>query len=146
MKNLFHAGNVILFGFGGMIVFMSYLVYQCILNPSVMVGDNYYQKELKYQEVIDAKNNTIPFSDSLILTKQNSSIIIQIPFSINHAMTKASLLAYNQADDKKDKSIDLAQNASGIYTIDTKSWGNGNYALKLSVQSGNRDYYMEFKY
>ncbi len=146
MKKISHPGNIILMGFGGMVLFMCYLVYQCTQNPSVMVSNNYYEQELKFQDLIDAKTNTLPFTDSLIMNKESHQITFQIPLSINKEITKASVQLYNRADDKKDRTINLAKNEQGIYALNTIDWGKGNYELKLSIQTGTKQYYKEFNY
>ena len=146
MKKISHPGNIILVGFGGMVLFMCYLVYQCTQNPSVMVSNNYYEQELKFQDLIDAKTNTLPFTDSLIMNKESHQITFQIPLSINKEITKASVQLYNRADDKKDRTINLAKNEQGIYALNTIDWGKGNYELKLSIQTGTKQYYKEFNY
>jgi len=146
MKKLLHPGNIVLYGFGVMVLFMCYLVYQCTQHPSIMVSDNYYEQELKYQDVIDARSNTVAFTDSLTLNKQEGEVILHIPNSINKELTTASLQLYNRSDDKKDRNIPLKKNNEGIYSIDTKDWGKGNYQLKLSIEAGSKQYYKEFNY
>lgn len=146
MKKLTHSGNIVLIGFGVMILFMTYLVYQCTQNPSVMVSKNYYEQELKYQDVIDAKANTEAFTDSLTMMKEEGQISFRIPEAINKDLTTASVLVYNRADDKKDRNIELKKSMDGIYAVSTKDWGQGNYELKLSIQSGEKAYYKEFNY
>lgn len=146
MKKLSHPGNIILIGFGVMVLFMSYLVYQCTQNPAVMVSNNYYEQELKYQDVIDAKENTVAYNDSLTMMKEEGQISFRIPDGINKDLTTASVMVYNRADDKKDRHIELKKSLDGIYAVSTKEWGQGNYELKLSIQSGDKAYYKEFNY
>ena len=143
---LLHAGNVVLIGFGFMVVFMSYLVVRCTLNPSIMVSKNYYDEELKYQDNIDARNNTVAFSDSLTLTKSSNLLQISVPATINDQLSEISLKAYNQADDTKDKLVALNKNSEGVYQVNTSTWGKGNYKLKLSMVSNHKQYYKEFNY
>ena len=146
MKKIMHPGNLILVGFGGMVLFMCYLVYQCTQNPSVMVSQHYYEQELVYQDLINAKTNTLPYSDSLLMNRQQNTITFQIPLSINKEITKATVLLYNRADDKKDITILLEKNNDGLYAINTSDWGQGNYELKLSIQTEGKQYYKEFNY
>jgi|JI6StandDraft_1071083.scaffolds.fasta_scaffold770879_1 nitrogen fixation protein FixH len=146
MKKILHAGNIVLVGFGAMILFMSYLVFQCTQNPSVMVSKNYYEQELKYQDIIDASANADFHKDSLTMNKQNGEVIFQIPNSINRDMKSASLQLYNRADDKKDRKIELTKNEQGLYSVNTTEWGQGNYQLKLSIQTDTKQYYKEFNY
>ena len=56
-SKLTHSGNVIMAGFGIMLLLMSFLVYKCIVQRTDMVSADYYEKELHFQENIDAKAN-----------------------------------------------------------------------------------------
>ena len=56
------------------------------------------------------------------------------------------MLLYNRADDKKDRTILLEKNNDGLYAINTSDWGQGNYELKLSIQTEGKQYYKEFNY
>ena len=146
MKKLLHPGNIVLFGFGGMVLFMCYLVYQCTQNPSIMVSKNYYEQELKYQDLIDAKSNTVEYSDSMTIAKTEGKVVFRIPLSLNNKLTGASVKLYNRADDTKDRTIDLKKNEEGLYALNTSDWGKGNYQLKLSIHAGEKQYYKEFIY
>jgi hypothetical protein len=146
MNRLFHAGNIVLFGFGGMILFMSYLVFQCTQNPSVMVNKNYYEQELKYQNVIDATDNTLIYNDSLTMLKSADSVVFKIPNGINHLLTQASVQVYNQSDDTKDKVINFKKNETGIYAFKLGDLSQGNYQMILSMQSDSKSYYKKFNY
>ncbi len=146
MKKIVHPGNIILAGFGGMILFMCYLVYSCTQNPSIMVSKDYYEQELKYQDLIDARSNTAMYSDSLTMNKTEGKIVFQIPLSLNKNLTEASVELYNRVDDTKDKTIDLKINEGGIYALNTSELKNGNYKVTLSIQAGEKKYSKEFNY
>ncbi|HPI54945.1 MAG TPA: FixH family protein [Chitinophagaceae bacterium] len=144
MKRFAHAGNVILFGFGAMVLFMTWLVFKCTQNPSMMVNDNYYEKELKYQDVIDARVNTDAYSDSLVMSTENKVLVFRIPASLNTTMEKASLDVYNKSDSKKDQQVGLEKNNDGVYTVNTQNWAAGSYTIKLSFSSQGKAFYKEF--
>jgi len=146
MKKLMHAGNLILFGFGIMVLFIAGLVYECTQNPSVMVSNNYYEQELKYQDLIDARANAQSFNDSLLLIKNQGEVLFKIPKELNGLMQNLKIELYNTSDDKKDKNFVLQKNEEGIYKVNTSTWGSGNYLLKLHFTSGAKNYYKEFNY
>lgn len=144
MKRLAHAGNLILVGFGIMVLFMTWLVIKCTQNPSMMVNDNYYEKELKYQEIIDARVNTNAYADSLLMSTDNKTLVFHIPASLNTTMEKANLEVYNKSDSKKDQQIGLEKNMDGVYSVNTQNWATGSYIIKLSFSSQGKSFYKEF--
>ena len=111
-----------------------------------MVSKNYYEQELKYQDLIDAKSNTVEYSDSMTIAKTEGKVVFRIPLSLNNKLTGASVKLYNRADDTKDRTIDLKKNEEGLYALNTSDWGKGNYQLKLSIHAGEKQYYKEFIY
>jgi len=146
MKKLMHAGNLILIGFGIMVLFIAGLVYECTQNPSVMVSDNYYEQELKFQDLIDARANAQRFNDSLLLIKNHGEVLFKIPKELNGLLQNLKIELYNTSDDKKDKNFVLQKNEEGIYKVNTSTWGSGSYLLKLHFTSGAKNYYKEFNY
>lgn len=146
MSKSIHSGNVVLIGFGIMILFMSALVYLCTQNPAIMVSKNYYEEELSYQDRIDAKDNTASFDQALTMDKGDGHVTITIPGTLNSQLKKASLDIYSLTDDRKDRKIELSPNPEGIYTVNTTDWQQGNYKVKLSFESGNKHYYKEFPF
>ena len=146
MKKYLHTGNLILTGFAIMLLFMSYLVFRCTQNPSIMVSNTYYEDELKYQDLIDARTNTAPFDKQIILRKETDSVTLFIPSEINKKLTKASLLLYSLTDDNKDRTIEIIKNEPGVYHLDTREWPGGAFRLKLSINTTDQRFYKEFQY
>jgi hypothetical protein len=62
LKKLTHSGNLIIAGFFLMLLFMSFLVYKCMLQRTDMVSANYYEKELNFQDNIEASKTVRPTS------------------------------------------------------------------------------------
>jgi hypothetical protein len=141
-----HAGNIILVGFGFMLVFMTWLVFKCTQNPSIMVATNYYEQEMKYQNTIDAKENTKLYYDGITMQKEASSIKFKLPEELGSNLQSMSMVAYNKSNDKLDRKYDLVMNEQGDYVVNTSDWVSSSYKLKLSIQSGNKEYYKEFNY
>ncbi|MBP6625315.1 MAG: FixH family protein [Chitinophagaceae bacterium] len=141
-----HAGNIILVGFGGMVLFMSWLVFRCTQNPSMMVSQNYYEQELVYQDLIDAKMNAQSSNDKILFEKTDHDVVLSLQGDMKLAMTSANLQVYNKADDSKDKLVKLEKNDLGVYSVSTKDWSRGNYILKLMVYTKDKNYYQEFNF
>ncbi len=141
-----HAGNMILLGFGGMVLFMSWLVFQCTQNPYVLVSNNYYEQELVYQDIIDAKVNAQTSNDKILFDQTGQDVVLSLQGDMKTSMTSANLKVYNKSDDKKDRMVKLEKNESGIYAVSTKDWGKGNYILKLMVYTKDKNYYQEFNF
>ena len=138
-----HSGNIILAGFGMMIIFMSYLVFICINQPAEMVNDNYYENELKYQDNINAKVNGDVYVQSFSITKDGNKIKLSLPAELSSKFTKASVNFYCVADKSADIKMVLQNSSDGIYYLDASSWKKLNFIAKISIVSGGKKYFHE---
>jgi hypothetical protein len=111
-----------------------------------MVATNYYEQEMKYQNTIDAKENTKLYYDGITMQKEASSIKFKLPEELGSNLQSMSMVAYNKSNDKLDRKYDLVMNEQGDYVVNTSDWVSSSYKLKLSIQSGNKEYYKEFNY
>lgn len=139
----FHAGNIILIGFGVMLLFMTYLVYQCTQNPSDMVTDNYYEKEMQFQTMLDARENMKPYQDSVWMQKKQNEFVLNMSSSFASQIDSIELNAYCLADSKKDQALSFLSHQQTTHNISTQNWQPGNYTLKFKFKGAGKMYYKE---
>jgi hypothetical protein len=142
-SKLLHSGNIILAGFGMMIIFMSYLVFRCINQPAEMVNDNYYENELKYQDNIDAKVNGDVHVESFSVTKVGNKIKLRLPVELTSKFSKATVIFYCVSDKTADIKKILQNSSGGMYYFDASSWKKLNFIAKISIESGGKRYFHE---
>jgi hypothetical protein len=138
-----HSGNLIIAGFGMMIIFMSYLVFRCMTQPAEMVNDNYYENELKYQENIIAKSNGDEYKDGYQITKVGNEVKLNLPKELTSKFDKASINFYCISDKTFDTKVVLKQSNEGVYTFDCSKWKNVSYTVKISIEKDGKTYYHE---
>lgn len=144
ISKIFHAGNVLLAGFGGMLIMMSILVYLSIKQDITMVSNNYYEQELQYQHQIDARANTLSYRNDFSLTTSEDSIVLQLPEQLSQVMSQGKVHFYCPSNPKLDRVQALAP-GNGIYHFDRSAVPADNYVVKISFTSGDKDYYHELK-
>ena len=145
-SKLTHSGNIILAGFGMMILFMCYLVYNSIHNEAQMVTDNYYENELKFQDRIDAKANGDAYTEAMKLAVADGKLQISIPTELSNKLTNGRLAFYCISNKKDDKNLAIKANATGLYAIDVKSWEKLSYIAKLTFECDGKKYYHEMPF
>ena len=139
-NKLTHSGNVIMAGFGIMLLLMSFLVYKCIMQRTDMVSADYYEKELHFQENIDAKANGDRYPFKVAVTK--GAIDVSIPTELANQMQDGMISFYCAADSRQDKVLQLVA-GTGNFVISTKGWKNMKYIAKISLVSKGIKYYKE---
>jgi len=139
-----HSGNIIITGFVCSAILMGLLVYGCFLQNTEMVSVDYYEKELQFQEHIDAQNNTTGFDKQIILATTKDSLVLDLPTAISTDMTQATAYFYCAADSKQDKTILLPQRSDGHYGINTKQWRRMRYKVAINFVHQQKKYSKDF--
>lgn len=138
-----HSGNILLAGFGGMLIMMSVLVYLAVQQDIPMVSKDYYQQELVYQHRLDAMNNTNTYDSGFSITKAGNQVILQIPAILSKGITEGSVYFYCPSIEKRDRKESLYTNNTGSYRFDTELLPGMVYIIKISFRSGGKDFYKE---
>ena len=139
-NKLTHSGNVIMAGFGIMLLLMSFLIYKCLVQRTDMVSTDYYEKELHFQENIDAKANGDRYPFKVAVT--NEAVEVSIPTELADKMQDGMINFYCTADSRQDKVLQLVA-GNGNFVINTKGWKNMKYIAKISLVSNGIKYYKE---
>lgn len=123
---------------------IGFLVFKASSEKFDLVTKDYYDQELKYQEVIDQAANTAKLSTSLIVEKSASELSISFPAEMRNKEKIIDFYLYYPADAKRDfrKSININENE---FTQPLPAAMKGKYELKLSWEVDGVKYYFEKK-
>jgi hypothetical protein len=108
-----------------------------------LVEDNYYEKELVYQERIDKINNTSALAGKIKITQEPGFIIIQFPDIDSTFIPEGSLLFYRPSDPGKDFTVPLQLSDSLRQAFVVSGLDKGRWMLKLDWKMGGNEYYFE---
>lgn len=145
MKKIFsHGGNIVLLGFALAVITMGALCAWIMTNKIDMVNDNYYARELNFQQELDAAANSSAYKDSISVTKRSDSLIVQLPPSLSSNLDSGFVNFYRPGDALLDKKIKLDANTSGVYVISAKQFAGGLYKPEVAFSSGGKNFYKRF--
>lgn len=130
----------IVFGVG-----MSYLAYRALNTNFELVEKDYYNQELKYQQIIDGGSRANALSSPVKIEQKESGIILQLPAEMTNKQITGNIWFYCAYDQRKDKKFELKLNNEGIQLFNIESVSPGNYTVKISWVEGNKNYYSEEK-
>lgn len=133
-----------------LLAFMLFILGMIVFFPmgkqnAEMVSDNYYEEELLYQQVIDAKNRADKLEQRPQYLQDKTGIKITFPADINSTNAKVGFVLTRTEDrnldiEKKQQNLD-AQNS---LFIPGKILVLGNYTLKLHWVKDNKDYQIDY--
>lgn len=141
-----HPGNLIMLGFACMLVFMSALVYKSFHIEFQMSDKNYYESEMKYNEVMEAEENTTPFEKDFSLTTSLNTVHLKIPSSLSAGLKEGKVIFYCISDEKNDRTVTIEPSPEGIYSISTAEWKKTAYRARISFVNTGKSYFREIPF
>lgn len=138
-----HGVVVALLCFIGFILFMIFIFPNGQQN-SELITDNYYEEELAYQNVIDAKNRADKLPEKPKYEQLPAGIKITFPLDINPGNAKVRFDLFRTDDKRLDVKKDVELSADNSFTIPAKVLAVGNYTLKVHWKKDNLDYQTDY--
>lgn len=143
IRKLTHPGNILLLGFGAMLILMSLLVYMTMRQHIPMVSKDYYEQELRYQHKLDAIGNTRDYGSQFAAYTHGTYVELQLPPALSAAMEQGTVHFYCPADETQDRKEQLTASPDGVYTFNRSLLPGKRYIVKVSFTSGGKAYYQE---
>ena len=114
------------------------------MNQDVhLVTDNYYEKELDYQQQIDRIYRTGKLKENLGIKYNNRYVQILIPEIYVDKKITGDVNFYRPSDPGMDLTIPLQPDSSGVQNIPVKNLAKGYWKVKVLWGTDTLDYYTE---
>ncbi len=124
-------------------LFMSYMIYRCMNVPVNLVSKAYYQDEIAYQDVIDAKKNTLALDQEVTVNASNGQMLIQFPEEQRGLSLSGSALLYNPQQLKNDRTFVIPATQTGQQKISLSTIHPGLYIAKIQWSVEGKSFYAE---
>ena len=137
-------GYKIMFVYIAFVAGMGFLAFKASSQKFDLVTKDYYDQELKYQQVIDQAANSSKLSAPVTIERNEGELRISFPDEMKNKKKLVDFYLYYAADAKKDfrKSFELNENE----LVQALPVGmKGMYELKLSWEAEGVKYYFEKK-
>lgn len=108
-----------------------------------MVTPDYYSEELKYQQVIDGKENAGRLSAPVNISQEDAGVLISFPPELRNQSVTGKLTFYRPSDSGKDVLIPLQPDPQGQQFISKGLFIRGQYKVKVAWTMNNLPYYQE---
>lgn len=109
-----------------------------------MVSDNYYEEELNYQQIIDAKNRADALPEQPRYEQTSQGVKLLFPKSFSNANATYHFDLYRTDDKNLDIKKDFQLEADNTFTIPNEVLVPGHYTLKLHWKQGGQDYQKDY--
>ena len=144
MKKL-NWGHGLMIALGCFILFILFLilVFPIGKQNADMISDNYDEEELKYQDVIDAKENAAQLKEIPAYKATANGMEITFPESIKADDNKVEFILFRTEDSNLDikKELNLENHK---FVIPKKVVSPGSYTLKLKWTENKKPYQVDY--
>lgn len=129
----------------GMLCFMGFILYLVITMSTDkryshdLVTEEYYAKEMAYQNEIDNETNLKTLSKPIIGKKTENGWLISFPKEINETNTKGIVFLYRPSNQKLDFEIPLVLHKSNLLIPD-KRLLDGRWNITIDWKTNNKSY------
>ncbi|WP_379968231.1 FixH family protein [Epilithonimonas sp. UC225_85] len=144
MKNL-NWGHGLMIALGCFIIFILFLIFIFPMGKqnAEMISNNYYEEELQYQDIIDAKKNAATLKEVPVYKSTAEGMLISFPESIKADNNLAKFILFRTDDSNLDvkKEVTLQHN---LFLIPKKVISKGSYTLKLKWTENKKPYQVDY--
>jgi hypothetical protein len=138
----FSWGHKILFVYLAFVVGILFLVYKANSEKFDLVTPNYYEAELKFQNVIDNKEHVAELSAPPKIVHSVNSVGVQLPEEFLNKQVKGQVYLYRPSDASKDQKLEFSTDKAFVEIL-LKNNLSGAYEVKLSWDADGKTYYNE---
>ena len=125
------------------IIGMLTLVFIASKQTNEMMDEKYYEKELAYQSVIDAKKNLAIYTINTLVTQNDSVVNITFPIKTIESNVDGTIDFIRVESKKNDITFKLNVNNQGIQSIQKNIFIKGWYKMRIRWKSNNKEYFNE---
>lgn len=124
------------------VVMILILVFIAMTQDFHLVTDDYYAKEIQYQQQIDKLNNSALLSEKLIIQYDRKAENISFSFPENPGL-KGEILFYRPSDANKDFNLPIQMDEQNRQFITTQKLLKGLWKVKVDWEANGTNYYDE---
>jgi len=137
-------GTKIVVVFSLFVAGMLYMVIKSSRQNMDLVVPDYYEQELKYQDVIDATHRTQALSEAVSCKVKDDSLLVLFPKEMNGVEIKGELWLYCIADKQKDMKQEFSVNKATLH-FPLRAFNKGLHEVKISWKANGLSYYHKQK-
>lgn len=119
------------------------LVITCFGHKSELEYKDYYARELKFQEQINASENAARLEIPIEHRVKGAYILVKIPKELLGGNFTGDVTFLNPSNSSNDKKLKLNPDAEGQQIIDGSTFAKGPYKMQIAFSSKGKNYYEE---
>ncbi len=127
------------------VLFMGFIITLVVYTSTTssdLVAEDYYNQEVNYQAVIDAKKNSKGIESKIVIQQDANEINISFPEEVT-SNAKGKVHFYHPQSSDKDFIKELNISNDNVQSIKKSFLAKGNYKVKINWEQEGKSYYVE---
>ena len=122
---------------------MLFMVTVAMKQTNEMFDEEYYVKELTYQELIDAEENLNRLSDTIQISQSATALDIILPAFRDNRNVEGEITFLRPSDQSRDFIQSISDESLSGISIPKSSFVNGEYKVRFKWKSEGVNFYKE---
>lgn len=108
-----------------------------------LVSDNYYEREIKYQNQIEILRKSAEINNKIETELNGNEILIKYNDSELKGRITGEIVFYRPSDAKKDFKIGINPGVNGIQSVAADNLDRGQWKIRFDIIQNNEKYFAE---
>jgi nitrogen fixation protein FixH len=139
----FNWGTGIALFFSIFVLSLVYVVYQTTLIDNSLVFDDYYAKDLAYQQHYDKLQNAMALKEKVEITNSRSESKVSIQFPRSVGNVSGEITFFCPSHSKSDFKLAVAPDQDFLQQIDSKGLRKGLWKVRINWEAAGKEFYSE---
>ena len=134
-------GHFILISFVLFVFLILYMVFRSYQHTNDLVAEDYYAKEIQFQEVIDKKKNAGELAENITWKSTSSGILIHYPAL--EGKIGGKIVLFRPSDKNLDQEFDIVPDEKNEQVLPSEGLVSGKYQIQIDWKAGEEEYFTE---
>lgn len=122
---------------------MTFMVVLAMRQTNETIETNYYDKELKYQTVIDGKQQLAALGQPVSISDSAGSIWVRLPELASDRLDSGHIEFLRLSTSSADRRIPILPGSISVYSLPGTSFVKGWYRVRVAWENNHVGYYYE---
>ncbi len=141
MKMKLNWGHYIIISFVLFVSLILYMVFRSYQHNNDLVAEDYYNKEIMFQDVIDKKARAADLPEDITWKSTEKGILVSYPDYSN--VIEGEILLFRPSDKTKDINFKIELGEKNQQFLIHDSFLHGKYLIQISWNIGSEEYFTE---
>lgn len=139
----FHFGHGVAVVLSLFALMLAWFMMRAIANAEELVTDNYYEKELLFQQDIDKLERAVAHGEVVLMEVKDQKLRITFPEVLRGKVITGTLEMMRPSDARADQLVAVKADHDGIFVIPVSDWMRGLYRARLDWRVDGEDHLSE---